>query len=173
MVLLGGATSFLVGNAFQAQMPEFAHDFGHDKQDLSYSMLLGANAAGAVIGGLLLEGRGWLQANARNAAICSMLWCCAIAGFASTNRYPLAIALLFFAGLLNLAFLSMAQTLVQLMAPPQLRGRLIGFFNMSKNGRKAFSAVTVGVFGGWTGVQSSWASSAMIFLRVTGAFLAF
>src|SRR5919106_1505063 len=69
MILLGGATSFLVGNAFQAQMPEFAHDFGHDKQDLAYSVLLGANAAGAVVGGLLLEGRGWLRPNARNAAI--------------------------------------------------------------------------------------------------------
>ena len=57
MILLGGATSLLVGNAFQAQMPEFAHDFGHDKQDWAYSILLGANAAGAVLGGLLLEGK--------------------------------------------------------------------------------------------------------------------
>ena len=59
MILLGGATSLLVGNAFQAQMPEFAHDFGHDKQDWAYSVLLGANAAGAVLGGLLLEGRAY------------------------------------------------------------------------------------------------------------------
>ena len=57
MILLGGATSLLVGNAFQAQMPEFAHDYGHDKQDVAYSMLLGANAAGAVVGGILLGGR--------------------------------------------------------------------------------------------------------------------
>src|SRR4029453_16232718 len=57
MILLGGATSLLVGNAFQAQMPEFAHEYGHDKQDLAYSVLLAANAAGAVVGGLILEGR--------------------------------------------------------------------------------------------------------------------
>ncbi|MGH7887616.1 MAG: MFS transporter, partial [Candidatus Binatia bacterium] len=63
MMLLGGATSLLVGNAYQAQMPEFAHDFGHDKQDWAYSVLLGANAAGAAVGGLLLEGTGWLRAN--------------------------------------------------------------------------------------------------------------
>src|SRR5262249_21200314 len=32
MIALGGATSFFVGNAFQAQMPEFAHHLGADSQ---------------------------------------------------------------------------------------------------------------------------------------------
>jgi len=173
MILLGGATSLLVGNAFQAQMPEFAHDFGHDQQDVAYSVLLGANAAGAVVGGLLLEGRGLLKASARNAAICSILWCLVITGFAATNSYPAAIALLFCAGLLNLAFLAMAQTLVQLRAPNQLRGRLIGLFNMSHNGLKAFSGVTVGVIGGLIGIHWSLAISAMILLAVTVALFAF
>jgi len=172
MILLGGATSLLVGNAFQAQMPEFAHDFGHDKQDWAYSMLLGANAAGSVAGGLLLEGTGLLRPSARNAAICSMLWCAAIVGFAAATSYPLAIALLFCAGFLNLTFLSMAQTLVQLGAPAQLRGRLIGLFNMSHNGLRAFSGVTVGVVGGLIGIHWSLAMSAMILLAVTVALFA-
>jgi MFS family permease len=172
MILLGGATSLLVGNAFQAQMPEFAHDFGHDKQDWAYSMLLGANAAGAAAGGLLLEGTGWLKANARNAAICSILWCLTIVGFAAATNYMLALALLFGSGVLNLAFLSMAQTLVQLQAPPQLRGRLIGLFNTSNNGLRAFSGVTVGVVGGLIGIHWSLAISAMVLLAVTTALFA-
>jgi len=172
MILLGGATSLLVGNAFQAQMPEFAHDFGHDKQDWAYSMLLGANAAGAAVGGLLLEGTGWLKANARNAAICSIFWCLTIVGFAAATNYMLALALLFSSGLLNLAYLSMAQTLVQLQAPPQLRGRLIGLFNTSNNGLRAFSGVTVGVVGGLIGIHWSLAISAMVLLAVTIALFA-
>jgi MFS family permease len=57
MVALGGCVSFFVGTAFQATMPEFAHDLGTEKADFAYSALLGANAAGAVVGGFLLEGR--------------------------------------------------------------------------------------------------------------------
>jgi MFS family permease len=172
MILLGGATSLLVGNAFQAQMPEYAHEYGHDNQDLAYSVLLGANAAGAVVGGLLLEGKGWLKANARNAALCSILWCIAIIGFAASSSYYLSVGLLFCAGLLNLAFLSMAQTLVQLQAPAQLRGRLIGLFNTSNNGLRAFSGLTVGVVGGLIGIHWSLALSAMVLLAVTVALFA-
>jgi len=173
MILLGGATSLLVGNAFQAQMPEFAHDFGHDKQDWAYSVLLGANAAGAVLGGLLLEGKGLLKANPWNAAICSILWCVTIIGFAASTSYALGVLLLFCAGVLNLAFMSMAQTLVQLRAPAQLRGRLIGLFNTSTNGLKAFSGVTVGVVGGLIGIHWSLGISAMALLAVTVGLFAF
>ena len=173
MILLGGATSLLVGNAFQAQMPEYAHEYGHEHHDMAYSVLLGANAAGAVVGGLLLEGMGLLKASARNAAICSILWCIAIIGFAASSDYYVSVALLFCAGLLNLAFLSMAQTLVQLQAPPQLRGRLIGLFNTSNNGLRAFSGVTVGVVGGLIGIHWSLAISAMVLLAVTIGLFAF
>ncbi len=46
MIVLGGATSFFVGNAFQAQMPEYAHHLGADEAGAWYSALLAANAAG-------------------------------------------------------------------------------------------------------------------------------
>jgi MFS family permease len=173
MILLGGATSLLVGNAFQTHMPEFAHDLGTDQQGFAYSALLAANAAGAVVGGLLLEGRQLLRTSARTATLCAVLWCVMIAGFAAATSYPLALALLFFAGILNLAYLSMAQTLVQLLAPPQLRGRLIGLFGMSSSGLRAFSGVTVGLLGGLIGVHWSLALSALTLLAVTLALAAF
>ncbi|MGH7767036.1 MAG: MFS transporter [Candidatus Binatia bacterium] len=173
MVLLAGTTSLLVGNAFQAQMPEFAHDLGTDEQGVAYSALLAANGGGAVLGGLLLEGRGLLRASARNATLCAILWCLLIAGFAAATSYPIALALLFLAGVLNLAYLSMAQTLVQLLAPSNLRGRLIGLFSMSSMGLRAFSGLTVGVLGGLIGVHWSLALSATALLAVTIALFAF
>src|SRR6185295_5538078 len=106
--------------------------------DITYSILLGADAAGALTAGLVLEGRGLLQANPRTAFLLAMLWCVAIAAFAVSTSYALALALLFAAGFLELSFNAMAQTLVQIRAPEQLRGRVIGLFAMSSLGLRAF-----------------------------------
>jgi len=173
MVVLAGCVSFFVGTAFQATMPEFAHDLGTQKADFAYSALLGANAAGAVIGGFLLEGRGWLPPRVQTAMISAVLWCVVITSFALSQNYYLSLALLFVAGILNLTFSSMGQTIVQLLSPPQLRGRLIGLFAMASMGLKAFSGLTVGVLGGLIGVHWSLAASAMALLTVTLGLFAF
>jgi MFS family permease len=173
MVVLAGCVSFFVGTAFQATMPEFAHDLGTEKADFAYSALLGANAAGAVIGGFLLEGRGWLPPRVQTAMISAILWCVVITSFALSANYFLSLVLLFIAGVLNLTFSSMGQTIVQLLSPPQLRGRLIGLFAMASMGLKAFSGLTVGVMGGLIGVHWSLAASAMALLTVTVALFAF
>lgn len=172
MIILGGSASLLVGNIFQTLMPAFADDLGAGQADFSYSALLMASAAGAVFGGFLLEGKGWLQAKARNAIACAILWCIAITAFAFSTNYYLSLALLFFAGILNLAFYSSAQTVVQILAPAHLRGRLIGLFSMSAFGLRAFSGVTVGVAGALIGVHRSLALSAMALFAVTVALFA-
>jgi MFS family permease len=173
MTLLAGGASLFVGNAYQAQMPEFAHDLGHANADISYSLLLAADAAGALLAGLVLESRSMLPARPRTAFVLTMLWCCAIAGFAATAAYPLALTLLFAAGFLGLAFNSMAQTLVQLRAPAHMRGRVIGLYNMSNLGLRAFSGITVGIVGGMIGIHWSLALSAMALLAITSGLLAF
>ena len=173
MVILGGSASLFVGNAFQTQMPGFAQDLGAEKADFAYSALLTASAAGAVFGGFLLEGKGWLKANVQTAITCAILWCGVVTAFAFSYNYMLSLALLFCAGILNLSFYSAAQAIVQLLAPSHLRGRLIGLFSMSSNGLRAFSGVTVGVVGGLIGIHWSLALSAMALMAVTVALLAF
>jgi len=160
MTLLAGCASLLVGNAYHAQLPEFARDFGHVGADVTYSMLFAADALGALSAGLALESRGLLQARARSAFVLAILWCLAIGSFALSGSYPLALALLFAAGFLELSFYAMAQTLVQLHAPPEMRGRVIGVFAMSAMGLRAFSGVTVGVGGSLIGIHASLALSA-------------
>ncbi len=93
--------------------------------------------------------------------------------FCFFTSYPLSLVLLFLAGALNLAFYSIAQTIVQLEAPVALRGRLIGLFSMSAYGLRAFSGLTVGVIGGFIGIHWSLALSSMTLLAVTVALLTF
>jgi MFS family permease len=172
MTLLAGLTSLFIGNGYQPQMPEFARDLGHGDADLSYSMLLAADAAGALCAGLILESRGLLQARPRTAFILAMLWCAAIGGFALCTVYPLALALLFAVGFLELSFNAMAQTLVQLRAPDSERGRVIGLYILSALGMRAFSGVTIGVIGGLIGIHWSLALSALALLAILSALLA-
>jgi MFS family permease len=164
MVALAGLTSLLVGNAFQAQMPGFAHDLGSDNAGFGYSMLLGANAAGAFFGGILLEGTGLLRPSVRGAIVTAALWCLSIVGFAAAQSYPLAVALLFVGGMLNLGYFAMAQALVQLLAPPDQRGRMVGLFNMAGFGLRVGSGVTVGVLGNVIGIHWALGLSAAVLL---------
>src|SRR3546814_7753018 len=130
MTVLAGAASLCIGNAYQAQMPEFATDLGHGHVDFSYSALLAADAAGALVAGFVLESRGLLLARAPTACVLAMIWCAALGSFALLSSYVLALLLLFVSGFVELSFHSMAQTLVQLNAPPEMRGRAIGVTNM-------------------------------------------
>ncbi len=172
MTLLATGASLFIGNGYQPQMPEFAHDLGHGDPDFSYSALLAADAAGALIAGVVLESRGLLRANPRTAFILALLWCCSIGGFAASSNYALALALLFATGFLELSFNTMAQTLVQLHAPLAIRGRVIGLYHMGALGMRAFSGVTVGIVGGLIGIHWSLALSAMLLFAVIACLAA-
>jgi MFS family permease len=179
MILLGGAASLLVGNAYQPQMPEFAQDLGAGSKDrhdhnapLLYSVLLTAEATGAFVGGLILESRGLLPPNPKSAMILALIWCFALMGFAMTTWYPLAVLFLVLCGFLSLSFYSMTQTLVQLHAPDHARGRVVGLYSMAAYGLRAFSGVTVGVVGAMIGVHWSLALSAMVLVTIVATLLA-
>ncbi len=159
MILLSGATALIVSNAYQAQMPEFGRDLGHGDAGMLYSALLGADAAGALTGGIVLELRGF-RPDPRIAFVFAMLWCCAIGSFALSAYYPLSLLLLFAAGFLELSYNSMTQSLVQMHAPPGIRGRVIGLYNMAALGLRAFSGVTVGLMGSIIGIHGSLSLSA-------------
>jgi MFS family permease len=173
MLALAATSSFFIGSGLQSQMPEFAHDLGTTETSmaLAYSALVAANAVGGVLGGLLLDGLGLLQTRARTAVLLAVAWCLAILSFAVTTNYAVALCMLVLIGVLNLAFSAMSQTLVQLEAPPEYRGRVIGLYQLAQLGLRVGSGVTIGVFGGLgffgfppIGIHWSLALSAVVML---------
>jgi MFS family permease len=173
MILLAGLAACFVGNAYQAQMPGFALELGHGDPGVSYSMLLAADAAGALAAGFILESRGLLHPAARTALLLAMSWCVALATFALTRTYSLALIVLFAAGFLELSFNSMAQALVQLSAPSAIRGRVIGVFTMAASGMRMFSGITVGLLGSLIGIHGSLSLSAAVLALTLAILLAF
>jgi MFS family permease len=161
MTLLAALVALFIGSAYQAQMPGFANDLGHGDPGVSYSMLLAADAAGALAAGFILESKGFLHPSSRTALVLAMAWCVALTSFALIRVYPVALALLFAAGFMELAFNSMAQALVQLNAPPAMRGRVIGAFSMAASGMRMFSGITVGLVGSLIGIHYSLSLSAV------------
>ncbi len=171
MTLLIGASAFFIGNAYQAQMPGFALDLGHDRANFSYGVLLGADAAGGLAAGLILEGRGMLPPKARTAFVLAMIWCCALFGFARSNTYAVSITLLFVAGFVELSFNAMAQSLVQLNAPSEIRGRVLGVYSMFAMGLRTFSGLSVGLLGSLINIHNSLSYSAVaLFLLYVAIF---
>ena len=167
MVVLAGASSFFVGNAFQAQMPEYAHFLGADDTGARYSILLAAHAAGAVIGVIVLESVTLVQPSVRATIVFAALWALSMGLFPMTGNYPLAVLLLVVAGIFSIAFTSMAQTLVQILAPPAIRGTIVGLFNTAMLGLRAGSGITVGVLGAFIGVRLSLELSSLMVIVVS------
>lgn len=174
MVALAGATSLLVGNAYQAQMPQFSQEIPGAQGELGYSVLLTASAAGAVTAGFGLEWIAWLRRPSVMPALgMGVAWAVAIVVFAVTRSFAVAVVALFAAGFLSLGFSALAQTIVQLEAPPDRRGRVVGLFSMSQNGLRIGSGVTVGLLGSVVGIHASLGWSAGVAVAICAALWLF
>jgi MFS family permease len=160
MIILGGLGSFFVGASMQSSMPIFAGDLGAGSAGTAYGILLFANGAGGVIGGILLEATGRLRPTVAAAVFSTGIYGLSTLLFAVSTNYPLSVLLLVIGGIANLASMSIGQTLVQLLAPAADRGRVIGVYGMSANGLRFGSGITVGLFGAVVGIHWSLALSA-------------
>jgi hypothetical protein len=159
MTALIATASFFVGNAYQAQMPGFATSLGHARADFLYSLLLAADAGGGLVGAIVMESRAG-RAQVRTAFLFAMAWSLLLMGFAASHTYWVSVSLLFCAGFAELVFNAMAQTLVQLYAPADMRGRVIGVFTMAALGMRAFSGLSVELLGESIGIHGSLGFSA-------------
>ncbi|MDT8909511.1 MFS transporter [Amycolatopsis sp. PS_44_ISF1] len=168
MIVLAGLGAFFVGASLQTSMPIFAQDLGAGHAGTAYGVLLFANGAGGVIGGILLEATGRIKPSVPAAVVSTAIYGLSSLFFAMTASYPIALALLVVGGVANLASMSIGQTVVQLLAKPADRGRVIGVYNVSANGLRAGSGFTVGLLGAAVGVHWSLGLSAAALTVGTG-----
>jgi MFS family permease len=171
MIVLAGGTSLLIGVALAPLMPEFAARLGSDDAGFAYAALMGANAVGAVIGGVLLESSLWFRPTIRVAMVGTLVFGLATLAFVVSENYAFSLLVLVLAGIANLLSSSTEQTIVQLAAPAGIRGRVIGLYGMSSMGLRAGSGLTIGVLGTLIGVHWAVGVSALVLCAIAAAML--
>jgi hypothetical protein len=175
MIILAGLGAFFIGAAMGTVMPSIAATTTGLSTGTAYGVLLFANGLGGVLGGLLLEGTGWIRLSVRAA-----LWSTAVYGactvfFVLSHDYLIAAALLVIGGIANLAAMSITQTVVQLRAPSEKKGQVIGVYGVAANGMRIGSGFTVGLLGAAVGLRPAlgWSSAALCAsVAVLAAYLA-
>ena len=160
MIVLAGLGSFFVGSAIQTAMPAIATSMGGIGGGTAYGVLLFANGLGGVLGGLLLEGTGWIRLSVRAALWSTLVYGASTVFFAVSHDYLVAAPLLVIGGIANLAALSITQTVAQLRAAREKRGQVIGLYSTGANGMRIGSGFTVGLFGAVVGLRPALAMSA-------------
>ncbi|MGH3249738.1 MAG: hypothetical protein ACRDOI_26545, partial [Trebonia sp.] len=175
MIALAALGSFFVGSAMQVVMPALAAGMGTAAAGTAYGVLLFANGLGGVLGGLLLEGTGWIKLSIRAALWSTVIYGASTVFFALSHDYLIAAPLLVIGGIANLAALSITQTVVQLRAPREKKGQVIGVYGVGANGMRIGSGLTVGFFGAVVGLRPAlgWSSAALCAcVVILGAYLA-
>ncbi len=162
MIILAGLGSFFIGSAVQTVMPTIAGTTTGIPSGAAYGLLLFANGLGGVLGGVLLEGTGWIRLSVRAALWSTLVYGASTVFFAISHDYLVAAPLLVIGGMANLAALSITQTVTQLRAPREKKGQVIGVYSTSANGMRIGSGFTVGLVGAAIGLRPALALSAAV-----------
>lgn len=126
IILLAAATNILV-MPYLNMMPVFARDtFAVDSFGLG--LLLASTGLGTVVGALWVAQSSRLVAWERAPLVTATGFTILVLVFALTPSLPVALALLFVAGVVSAAFLALTQTVIQLRADDAVRGRVLAIY---------------------------------------------
>lgn len=160
VMILQGAVGLFIGVALLPLFPEFGELLGTGDGGPAYAVLVGAMAAGAVVGGITTEAIGRIRVSTRLAIGATLVFAVCVLVFAVSRSFWLSAAALFIAGIGSLVSTSTSQTLVQLEAPANRRGRFIGAFGITANGFRVGSGILIGLLAGLLGVPAAVAANA-------------
>jgi MFS family permease len=124
--------------------------------------LYAAIPIGAVVGGLF---SGWIgrvrrQGMALTGAI--VVWGFAVAAAGLARQLWLCVLLLAVAGMADLVSAVYRQTILQVYAPDEMRGRLQGVFTVVVAGGPRLGDLRIGATGAWLGPTTAWVGGALL-----------
>jgi len=158
----------LFGMPYYVLLPSWAREaLDAGAEDLGVLMM--TMGIGALAGGLLVaslkgsSNRGMLLLGS------CISWGIALAVFAQTTSYIVALPLLLFVGLASSVFMSLNMTLLQVNASPEMRGRIMSI-GMMTFGVMPLSAVPFGILAEQVGTPHALMTSGLLLLAFTVLF---
>lgn len=124
-------------------LPVFAKDVFHGGPNL-YTVLLVCSGVGSICGALTTAAAGKHKHMGRWLLLMLMLLGALIAAFALSHWLVLSCILIFFAGAMLLAVFTSISSLVQMIAPDNMRGRVLSVYNVAFRGGMPVGSLVVG-----------------------------
>lgn len=124
-------------------LPVFASDVFH-KGPQTFTLFLSCSGAGAVTGALVVAALGRLKRPGRSAILMLSVLGVLTTGFALSPSVPISCLMLFLAGGSLMAVFSMVTTLVQMIIPDDMRGRVMSVYNLALRGGGPVGSLIVG-----------------------------
>ncbi len=152
-----GLAPIALGMPFVSLMPIFAIDVFHGGAG-TQGLLLTMVGIGAVLGALLIASLGHSQGNGKLLVIGAVGFGLSIALFAQSPVLLMAVTFALIVGFFNTSYMSQSQTLLQVMVPQQLRGRVLGIYLLNR-GLMPVGSLLAGALAHWLG--GPWAVTVM------------
>ena len=169
LTVLGGLTAFL-GLPLLTFLPIFAKDvFGGDINRFSHMMSF--SGAGAVCGALVVAWLGRFHHMGRTLLVILAVFGALMTGFALCRVVWLSNLLLFLTGGALLMTFSMTSSLVQLIVPDHLRGRVMSIYMVAFRGGMPLGSLAAGYAATWTSAPFVLAVNGVLIVGVAGYFL--
>jgi predicted MFS family arabinose efflux permease len=169
LIVLAAATTFL-GFALLTFLPIFAKTIFHEGAD-TFSHLMAFSGAGSIVGALIVAWLGKFRRMGLTALLVQAVYGLLIMAFAASRLLWLSDLLLFFTGAALMVVFSTVTSLVQLIAPNEMRGRVMSIYMLAFRGGMPLGSLVSGYLATYIGAPRVIGINGGLLVAVAAYFL--
>jgi len=168
-IVLAAATTFL-GFALLTFLPVFAQQVFHEGAG-TYSHLMAFSGGGSILGALIVAWLGKFKRMGLTALLVQALYGIFIVAFAASRVLWLSDILLFLTGAALMMVFSTVTSLIQLIAPNEMRGRVMSIYMLAFRSGMPLGSLVSGYFATFIGAPLVIGINGVLLVLVAGYFL--
>jgi MFS family permease len=169
LIVLAATTTFL-GFAILTFLPAFARSVFHADAS-TYSRLMAFSGIGSVVGALVVAWLGKFKRMGLTALLMQAIYGTLILAFSLSHVLWLSEILLFLTGAALMMVFSTVTSLVQLIAPDNMRGRVMSIYMVAFRGGMPLGSLASGYFATFIGAPMVIGMNGVLLVIVAGYFL--